>query len=267
MTSAIGRAPRASACSQLLEHEHRAPLGDDEAVAGGVERARGDGRRCTRRCRGRRGEPSARIWPKPAKASGTSAASVPGAEHDVGLAAHDRLHRLADGVAAGRAGADDGHVRSADAVLDGDHAPTARRGACAAAGTGETRPGPRSRRVLRPVEHHADAADRGAEHHPEAVRIGLAGVDCPSSPSRPASRSASPVAATARCVLRSWRRTSLRVHVVGRVEALHLAGDVDRRSGVVSKSVMSVDSRAARRPGCPRSPRHRCRPARRRPGR
>ena len=66
---------------------------------------------------GSRGVPSARIWPKPAKASGTSGASVPRAEHDVGLAADDGLHRLADGVAAGRAGADDGHVVAAEAVL------------------------------------------------------------------------------------------------------------------------------------------------------
>src|SRR5690606_26259890 len=43
-------------------------------------------------------------------------------DHNVGVAAFDHVHGLADGVGAGGAGGDDAEVWSARAELDGDHA-------------------------------------------------------------------------------------------------------------------------------------------------
>ena len=61
---------------ELLEEEDRTALGDDEPVAGRVEGAGGDGGTYSP-VSGSIGVPRARIWPNPANASGTSAASVP----------------------------------------------------------------------------------------------------------------------------------------------------------------------------------------------
>ena len=123
------------------------------------------------------GVPRARIWPKPAKRERHDHRLGAGAEHQVRLAAHDRLHRLADGVPAGGAGAHHGQVRAADPVLDGDHPrgrvrdhvrQQERRDAVRAALVAAS---------ASPSGDHADPADRGADDHPEPIRIGLRGVE------------------------------------------------------------------------------------------
>ena len=171
------------------------------------------------------------------------------AEHDVRLAAHDRLHRLADGVAAGRAGADDRGVRPADAELDrdlagwrvGEHVRQHERADPARAALEEG---------LVAVEQQADAADPGPEHHPEAVGVHVAGD--------------MPVVAEQAGVAQGLARGGhgevraavvaagvLRIHVVGRLEALHLAGDVDvERRRVEERD--AVDPRAAGHQAVPR---------------
>ena len=171
------------------------------------------------------------------------------AEHDVRVAAHDRLHRLAHGVAAGGAGADDGDVRPADAELDrdlarrrvGEHVRQHERADPTRAALEEG---------LVAVEQEADAADPGPEHHPEAVRIHVAG-DVPVVAQQPgvAQGLARGRDGEVRAAVMAPR--VLRIHVVGRLEALHLAGDVDvERCRVEERD--AVDPRAARHEAVPR---------------
>ena len=72
-----------------------------------------------------------------------------------------------------------------------------------------------------------------------------------SAPMRPASRRASPVAATAKWVLRSWRRASLASMYCADVEALHLAGHVDLERRRVEQGD-AVDARATGHERVPR---------------
>ena len=85
--------------------------------------------------------------------------------------------------------------------------PDAASGIMCGSRNGEIRPGPRSMSVLMPsliipippIPVPTTMPKRSAS---------TSRTTWPSSPSRPASRSASPVAATAKCVFRSWRRAS-----------------------------------------------------------
>ena len=156
---------------RLLENEHRAALRNHETVAGRVERPAGDGRvvGATVRVDGR----AQRLHLAEAGEGDRHHHGLrPGAEHQVGLSTNDRLHRLADGVAAGRAGAHDRHVRSSQAVLDGDHP-----GSGVGDHVWEQERGDAVDATLRQgldtVADQPDPADPGPDHHPESVTVRL----------------------------------------------------------------------------------------------
>ena len=111
----LGQDPGAApaAWSSSSSTSTRGALGDDEAVAALVERAvlapSGSSLRVD----------SARIAAKAPTNGSKTGASEPPAEHHLGVAAQDRLGRLADGVAGRGAGADRGEVGPARAERDG----------------------------------------------------------------------------------------------------------------------------------------------------
>src|SRR3990170_3744919 len=157
---------------ELLEHQHRRALGHHEAVAGRVERSRRHGWVVFPRV-GVLRRPERAHLPEPGEGERHEVRLGPGTEHDVGLAADDGLHRLADGMAAGRAGADHGHVRSAQPVLDRD---------LAGCGIGEHVRKEERRHAARTtlierllaLQQDADAADARPEHHAEPVGVDVA---------------------------------------------------------------------------------------------
>ena len=106
-------APRRSAWVGLLEHEHGGALGDDEAVTAAVEGPAGAGRVVV----ARRERAHGREATDEALDDGRLGAA---GQHHLGVAAEDRLGRLADGVAGRGAGADRGVVRAQGAGRDGD---------------------------------------------------------------------------------------------------------------------------------------------------
>ena len=157
------------------------------------------------------GVPSACIWPKPAKASGTRTASVPAPS------IRSAWPRMIVSIASPMAWLPVAHALTT--AMLGPRIPywmaTIPDGLSTSmcGGSSTATPGWRPRPSIssRSSSRTPDPAAAGAEHHPEAIGVGLLGsASGPSPLIRPASRSASAVAATAKWVERSWRRTSLR---------------------------------------------------------
>jgi hypothetical protein len=232
---------------QLLDDQHRRSLRDDEAIARRVERTGCHGRVVGAGV-GILGSAERSHLAEAGEGQRHQRRLGPGAEHDVGLAAHDRFHRLADGVAAGRTGADDGHVRSADPVLDGD---LPRRGVGEHVWQHERADAPRPalEERLVAVEDHADAADGGADHHPEAVHFDVA-VHEPVLAEQAGMTERLPGRRHGEMRVAVVASRVLGVHVGGCIEALDLARDV----GIERRRVEQRDIGDPRAPGHERVP-------------
>ena len=99
----------------FLEHDDAGALAHDEAVAVLVVGARG-----LRRASSLKPVESARQAQKPAIAEAVDRRFGAARHHHVGVAERDQAAGVADRVRAGRAGRDDGVVRTLEAVLDRD---------------------------------------------------------------------------------------------------------------------------------------------------
>ena len=196
---------------ELFEHEQRARLAHHEAVPPRVERPRSPlGVVIAPREGAHRAE--ARDAHLAHRRLGTAA------EHHVGATQPDRVRSVTDRHVRGGTRRALGEKRPARAELDRDPA-----GA-------EVRDDRRDRERIDPVRARGRRARRGTPGT-------TAGRRCRSRPprrsgrppcsiSRPESATACRAAARIRCVKRSIRRACLAVDPVGRVEVLHLAGEV-----------------------------------------
>ena len=148
---------------ELLEHEHARTFSHHEPRARGVERPR-----CARRILVLNREPAHRR--EAGEDQRVHAGLAPAGEDRVGVAAFDQLRGFTDRVGAGRAGGDDCVVRSFDAQgdrqlpaggVDQDVREKVRRDSV----------GPALAADLLLLEEPADASDRSAEDHADALRV------------------------------------------------------------------------------------------------
>ena len=122
---------------------------------------------------GSRGVPSARIWPKPAKASGTSGASVPAPSMMsawprtiVSIASPMAWPPVAQALTTAMFG-----PRMPNSIAT---CPDGESGSMCGSMNGRDAPRAALEEGLVAVEQQADAADPGAEHHAEAIGVDVA---------------------------------------------------------------------------------------------